>query len=94
MSRLIDENVESVAHLSFRCFLFSPENVPRLFDLIRVNDDRVKTAFYYALRETLVAENLEQAVRLGYGTYGGKRYRVITLAGDLIEPHGIWSKFY
>lgn len=66
-----------------------PENVPRLFDLIRVNDERVKTAFYFSLGETLVAEDLDQAIRIGYGTYG-KRHRVITLGGDLIDPQGIF----
>ena len=33
-----------------------PENVPRLFDLIKVKDEAVKTAFYFALRDTLVAK--------------------------------------
>ena len=37
-----------------------PEGVPRLYDLIRVKDERVKPAFYYTLRNTLVADNLEQ----------------------------------
>ena len=63
----------------------SPENVPRLFDLIRVADERVKPVFYYALQDTLVANNLDQAVRIAYGK---TRYRVVTLTGDLIEIAG------
>ncbi|KAK3856062.1 hypothetical protein Pcinc_037572 [Petrolisthes cinctipes] len=66
----------------------TPENVPRLFDLIRMNDDRVKTAFYYALRDTLVANDLDQASRIAYGRV---RHRVVTLKGELIEPAGTMS---
>ncbi|KAK9877855.1 hypothetical protein WA026_020085 [Henosepilachna vigintioctopunctata] len=65
-----------------------PENVPRLFDLVKTQDDRLKTAFYFALRDTLVASNLEQASRIAYGA---RRYRVVTLAGDLIETTGTMS---
>ena len=60
--------------------LETPENVPRLYDLIRVKDERVKPAFYYGLRNTLVAENLEQAERIGYGK---QRFRIVTLKGTL-----------
>ena len=63
----------------------TPENVPRLFDLVQVKDERVRTAFYYALRDTLVAEDLTQATRIGYGR---QRHRVVTLRGDLIETSG------
>ncbi|KAL1502044.1 hypothetical protein ABEB36_007248 [Hypothenemus hampei] len=66
----------------------TPENVPRLYDLIRVNDERVKTAFYYALRDTLVANDLDQASRIAYGA---TRYRMVTLKGDLIEVSGTMS---
>ncbi|KAI5644664.1 SMC proteins flexible hinge domain-containing protein [Phthorimaea operculella] len=59
-----------------------PENVPRLFDLVKVRDDRVRPAFYYALRDTLVANDLDQASRIAYGS---TRYRVVTLKGDVIE---------
>lgn len=57
----------------------------RLFDLIKVEDDRVRPAFYFAIRDTLVAKDLDQASRIAYGA---QRYRVVTLAGDLIETHG------
>ncbi|XP_008553435.1 structural maintenance of chromosomes protein 4 [Microplitis demolitor] len=66
----------------------TPENVSRLFDLIRVTDDRVRPAFYYALRDTLVADDLDQATRIAYGQ---KRYRVVTLKGELIELTGTMS---
>ena len=57
--------------------------MPRLVDLIKINDPKLQAAFYYALRDTLVAENLEQATRIAYGR---ERHRVVTLKGELIEP--------
>lgn len=64
---------------------FRPENVPRLFDLVRIEDNRLRTAFYYALRDTLVASDLDQASRIAYGA---RRYRVVTLGGQVIEVTG------
>ena len=51
--------------ISFCCF--RPEDVPRLFDLVRVNDDKLLTAFYFALQDTLVADSLKQATKIAYG---------------------------
>ena len=65
-----------------------PENVSRLYDLIKVNDERVKTAFYYAIRNTLVATDLDQASRIAYGK---QRHRVVTLKGELLEVAGTMS---
>ncbi|CAG9764069.1 unnamed protein product [Ceutorhynchus assimilis] len=66
----------------------TPENVHRLYDLVKIQDQRVKTAFYYGLSDTLVADDLEQASRIAYGA---RRYRVVTLKGDLIETTGTMS---
>ncbi|XP_017152259.1 structural maintenance of chromosomes protein 4 [Drosophila miranda] len=66
----------------------TPENVPRLYDLVKVEDDRVRTAFYFALRNTLVGTDLEQGTRIAYGR---QRYRVVTLGGELIELTGTMS---
>ncbi|XP_055593544.1 structural maintenance of chromosomes protein 4 [Uranotaenia lowii] len=66
----------------------TPENVHRLFDLVRVEDERVLPAFYFALRDTLVADNLDQGQRIAYGA---RRYRVVTLNGDVIETSGTMS---
>ncbi|XP_059156870.1 structural maintenance of chromosomes protein 4-like [Physella acuta] len=68
--------------------LTTPENIPRLFDLIRVKDETVKTCFYFALRNTLVAKDIDQATRIAYGK---TRYRVVTLKGELIEMTGAMS---
>ena len=68
--------------------IHTPENVHRLFDLIKVEDERVLPAFYYGLQDTLVAQDLDQATRIAYGSI---RYRVVTLKGELIELSGTMS---
>lgn len=68
--------------------MYRPENANRLFDLIRVEDERVLPAFYHALHDTLVANELEQASRIAYGA---TRYRVVTLKGEMIEISGKMS---
>ncbi|XP_078612676.1 structural maintenance of chromosomes protein 4-like isoform X2 [Branchiostoma floridae x Branchiostoma japonicum] len=64
----------------------TPENIPRLFDLVKVKDERTLPAFYFALRDTLVADNLDQATRCAF--QGSKRFRVVTLGGQLIDIAG------
>jgi structural maintenance of chromosome 4 len=66
----------------------TPENVPRLFDLVKSKHDRFRPAFYNALQNTLVAKDLEQANRIAYGA---KRWRVVTLGGELIDKSGTMS---
>ncbi|KAI9257368.1 hypothetical protein BDA99DRAFT_441174 [Phascolomyces articulosus] len=63
----------------------TPEDVPRLFDLIKPKHDRFAPAFYSVLRDTLVAKDLRQANHIAYGR---KRWRVVTLDGKLIERSG------
>ncbi|XP_015924685.1 structural maintenance of chromosomes protein 4 isoform X2 [Parasteatoda tepidariorum] len=67
----------------------TPENVPRLFDLITVKDKNILPAFYYALGNTLVAKDLEQATRVGL--QGDTRHRVVTLKGELVDVSGTMS---
>ena len=50
----------------------------RLFDLVKVRDPALGAAFYYAMRDTVVAKDLEQASRIAYGA--DKRWaKVVTL---------------
>ena len=67
----------------------TPENVPRLFDLIKPKENRFRVAFYQALNDTLVANDLAQANRIAFGK--SKRYRVVTLDGQLIDVSGTMS---
>uniref|UniRef100_A0AAY4E0C5 Structural maintenance of chromosomes protein n=1 Tax=Denticeps clupeoides TaxID=299321 RepID=A0AAY4E0C5_9TELE len=64
----------------------TPENIPRLFDMVKVKDEAVRPAFYFALRDTLVAADLEQATRVAFQK--NKRWRVVTLQGQIIEQSG------
>lgn len=64
----------------------TPEESPRLFDMVRVKDERVRPAFYFALRDTLVAQDMEQATRMAFQK--DKRWRVVTLKGQIIEMAG------
>lgn len=64
----------------------TPENAPRLFDMVKVKDEKVRQAFYFALRDTLVANNLDQATRVAFQK--DKRWRVVTLQGQIIEQSG------
>lgn len=66
----------------------TPENVPRLFDLIKPKEPRFAAAFYKALSNTLVADNMEQANRIAFGQ---RRWRVVTLAGQVIDMAGTMS---
>ncbi|KXL44502.1 hypothetical protein M433DRAFT_4981 [Acidomyces richmondensis BFW] len=66
----------------------TPENVPRLFDLVKCKHDRFRPAFYSVLQNTLVATDLDQANRIAYGA---KRWRVVTLDGQLIDKSGTMS---
>ncbi|KAI8893503.1 RecF/RecN/SMC [Globomyces pollinis-pini] len=63
----------------------TPENVPRLFDLIKPVDARYAPAFYQAVFDTLVATDLNQANRVAYGK---TRFRVVTLDGKVIDKSG------
>ncbi|KAJ4348423.1 Structural maintenance of chromosomes protein 4 [Didymosphaeria variabile] len=66
----------------------TPENVPRLFDLVKPKDDKFKIVFYNVLQDTLVAKDLDQANRVAYSA---RRWRVVTLNGELIETAGTMS---
>jgi structural maintenance of chromosome 4 len=66
----------------------TPESVPRLFDLVKPKNDKFQPAFYSVLQNTLVAKDLVQANRIAYGA---KRWRVVTLDGQLIDKSGTMS---
>ncbi|ANQ08829.1 Structural maintenance of chromosomes protein [Plasmodium coatneyi] len=59
-------------------------NVHRLIDFIRLKEDKYKVCFYYAVKETLVANTLEEAHVIGYA----HKRRVVTVGGELIENDG------
>ena len=73
--------VERYFNRDYQC----PPGTQRLFDLVRFEDKRLQNAFYFALRDTLVTNNLETATKVGYGQ---NRHRVVTLDGVIVEITG------
>jgi len=69
--------------------LETPEGAPLLFDLIKPSKPEYKVAYFFALTHTLVAKDLDQATRIGL--QGGRRWRVVTLPGQLIDTSGTMS---
>jgi len=67
----------------------TPENAPRLFDLIIPVNFSVVPALFLAVGNTLVAPDLDTATRWAYDF--SKRWRVVTLNGNLIETTGTMS---
>ena len=67
----------------------TPENAPRLFDLITPGNYAITPALYLAVGNTLVAPDLETASRWAYDY--SRRWRVVTLDGKLIETAGTMS---
>ncbi|KAJ1340722.1 hypothetical protein BSLG_004816 [Batrachochytrium salamandrivorans] len=63
----------------------TPENVPRLFDLVKPKEHRFASAFYEVLRDTVVAVDMAQANRIAFGK---KRFHTVTLEGQLIHVSG------
>jgi len=82
--------LNKTAHFQNKCDqrFQAPQGVPRLFDLIKVSDPSVRTAFYHYFRDTLVARDLNQATEIGYGA---QRYKVVTLEGKVLELSGTMS---
>jgi chromosome segregation ATPase len=56
----------------------TPEGAPRLVDLVKCNDD-MRVAFFYAFRNTIVAQDIDQASRLGLRGNDRRFARVVTL---------------
>ncbi|KAJ1643381.1 Structural maintenance of chromosomes protein 4 [Coemansia asiatica] len=65
-----------------------PEGVPRLFDLVKPSDPKFLPAFYHAMGDALVARDMEQARRVAYGR---RRFRVVSLDGNVLEAAGTMS---
>jgi structural maintenance of chromosome 4 len=64
----------------------TPEGAPRLYDLINPSKPFLAPALFLAVGNTLVSSDLETATRWAYEY--GKRWRVVTLDGKLIDTAG------
>ena len=67
-----------------------PAGARRVIDLVTPSDPALLPVLYLALRDTLVAKDLESAVAIAY--QGGKAmWRVVTNDGNLIDISGSMS---
>lgn len=66
-----------------------PAGSKRLFDLLSFKDEAYRPVFYNVLRDTLVADTVEDASYIAFRT--GVRRRVVSLDGKLIEMSGVMS---
>ncbi|CEF70232.1 Structural maintenance of chromosomes protein 4 [Strongyloides ratti] len=66
-----------------------PKNSQRLFDLIECNDNKLRCAFYFALRDTLVCNDIDTARKVGLE--GEKRWKVVSLKGEIVEVSGVMT---
>ena len=67
---------------------YPPKYSLRLFDQIKVQDIKILNAFFGALKDTLVCEDINTATAIAYGA---ERHRVVTIQGALIEKSGTMS---
>ena len=82
--------LEKQRHLASEMAVAFKADGMRLFDLIAVSEEKYRVAFYYALRNTLVADSLDMASKLAYADRS-RPQRVVTVKGELIEASGTMS---
>uniref|UniRef100_A0A0K0DY89 Structural maintenance of chromosomes protein n=1 Tax=Strongyloides stercoralis TaxID=6248 RepID=A0A0K0DY89_STRER len=66
-----------------------PKDSQRLFDLVECKDQDLRCAFYFALRNTLVCDDIDTAKRVGLE--GEKRWKVVSLKGEIVEASGVMT---
>ena len=86
--------LEQLGYLSSKISTpFTPpqRDCPRLYDLVTMqNPDILATAFYFAMRDTLAAPDIDTASKVAY-VKSKCQYRVVTLDGKMIELSGAMS---
>ena len=55
---ILEKQKHLVSHCSEK--VKTPEGAPRLYDLVKVRDESLRPAFYFAMGNTLVAQDLDQ----------------------------------
>mmetsp|Transcript_26034 Transcript_26034/g.46177 ORF Transcript_26034/g.46177 Transcript_26034/m.46177 type:complete len:1276 (+) Transcript_26034:21-3848(+) len=87
---LLDRMTQNYGESARRPFRLPSSKVVRLFDQIQMEDLRLAPVFYFAMRDTLVAKNVDDARATAFGE---ERYRVVTLGGDIFEASGTMQGF-
>ncbi|SBT74614.1 structural maintenance of chromosomes protein 4, putative [Plasmodium ovale] len=81
---ILEKNLSQSMKKNEENFIPPLPNVHRLIDFIKCKKEQYKVCFYYAVKETLVANTLEEAHVIGYT----HKKRVVTVDGELIENDG------
>ncbi|GAA5896181.1 condensin subunit SMC4 [Sporobolomyces salmoneus] len=66
----------------------TPGETRRLFDLVTPKDPIYAPVFLHTLRNTLVAKTWEEAHSVSSGKVDGRRWRVVTIDGNIAEASG------
>ncbi|KAI6017482.1 hypothetical protein EDC04DRAFT_2902566 [Pisolithus marmoratus] len=82
-------NAEKPAKYEGQKGCYAGRVTPRRSGCESLEEPKFTPAFYKAVGTTLVANDLDQANRIAFG--GAKRWRVVTLAGQLINASGTMS---
>ena len=59
--------------------------------MITPKDEKFLNAFYFALKDTLVAADIKIGTHIAFNAVPGKKFRVVTLVGEIIELSGVMS---
>lgn len=88
-SMMVVQEVDRQVRQKLEAPFHSPSpKAQRLFDLIQPKNPKFRSVFYQAVRDTLVVSTLSEAREVAFNSPGGRRYRVVTLKGELVEPFG------
>ncbi|KAH9163388.1 hypothetical protein EDB89DRAFT_2078857 [Lactarius sanguifluus] len=82
------QQVKPASSTSENKTLDTPENILCLFDLVKPKEPWFAGAFYKALHDMLVMQDLTQATRIAFSV---RRWRVVTFVGELIDSSGMMS---
>ena len=69
----------------------APPKSERLYDLVTSKDEKINDALYFALKDTLVTNDIKEGTNIAFNSGGGKNFRVVTLKGELVEMTGVMS---
>lgn len=59
--------------------------------MVTPKDEKFLDAFYFALRDTLVAADIKIGTHIAFNGVPGKKFRVVTLVGEIVELSGVMS---
>ncbi|CCW70352.1 unnamed protein product [Phytomonas sp. Hart1] len=95
---VISEVTREVSGRMQRPFTCPNLKAKRLFDLIKPTNEKFRSVFYQAVRDTIVVQTLAEARETAFksnqragvnNSQSQRRFRVVTLKGELVEPSGV-----